>query len=274
MRIRPAAVAGTWYPGSASALARAVDGHLSRVNRDRFFAPDDLIALIAPHAGLKYSGPVAAYAYELLRGRSFEVIVLVGPSHFVAFNGVSIYPEGGFQTPLGVARIDESCARAIMQAAPIVREHQSAHGQEHSLEMQLPFIQHLAPAAMIVPLVVGVQSAATARILGDALGAALADRRALLVASTDLSHYYDAPTAARLDGVVIDHVTRFDVDGLQQALDIEPDHACGGGPLIAVMRASRSLGARDAVVLKYADSGDVSGDKSSVVGYMAAALGR
>jgi AmmeMemoRadiSam system protein B len=119
----------------------------------------------------------------------------------------------------------------------------------------------------------GFQSADTARALGGALGAVLGGRRALLVASTDLSHYHDAVTAARLDRVVIDHVARFDAQGLQRALDRTPDHACGGGPTVAVMRAAYALGARDARVLKYADSGDVSGDKSSVVGYMAAALG-
>jgi MEMO1 family protein len=274
MQIRPAAVAGTWYPESATALVRAVDGHLSRVIAGKSAAPGDLVALIAPHAGLKYSGPVAAYAYGLLRGRSFDVIVLVGPSHFVVFDGVSIYPAGGFQTPLGVVRIAESYARAMMEATPIIREHESAHAREHSLEMQLPFIQHLAPETAIVPLLMGIQSGETARILGDTLATVLAGRRALLVASTDLSHYYDAPTAARLDGVVIDHVRRFDVDGLQEALDTEPNHACGGGPMVAVMRASRALGARDSIVLKYGDSGDISGDKSSVVGYMAAALGR
>jgi MEMO1 family protein len=273
MPIRPAAVAGTWYPGSAPALLRAVDDYLSRIGPS-VSAPDDVVALIAPHAGLKYSGPVAAYAYTLLRGRHFEVIVLVGPSHFVAFDGVSVYPAGGFQTPLGVAPIDQSCARALMQATPIVHEHAVAHGREHSLEMQLPFIQHLAAESAIVPLVMGDQAGETAQILGEALATVLGGRNALLVASTDLSHYQDAATAARLDGVVIDHVTRFDPDGLQRALDSCPDHACGGGPLVAVMRASRALGARKAVVLKYGDSGDVSGDKSSVVGYMAAALGR
>jgi AmmeMemoRadiSam system protein B len=139
--------------------------------------------------------------------------------------------------------------------------------------MQLPFVQRLARDVPIVPLVIGSQTAATARALGDGLASALRDRRALLVASTDLSHYHDAITANRLDQVVVDHVSRLDADGLQRALDRNPDHACGGGPTVAVMRAARSLGARDAVVLKYADSGDVSGDKSSVVGYLAAAIG-
>ena len=139
--------------------------------------------------------------------------------------------------------------------------------------MQLPFLRHLAPGAPIVPLVMGYQHADTARALGDALAAVLRGRRALVVASTDLSHYHDAQIAARLDAVVIDCVSRFDADGLQDALTAQPDHACGGGPTVAVMRAARALGARDAVVLNYADSGDVSGDKSAVVGYMAAALG-
>jgi MEMO1 family protein len=272
--IRPAAVAGTWYPGSAAALGQAVDGHLSRAATAAVDHFDPLIALIAPHAGLMYSGPVAAHAYGLLHRRAFDVIVLVGPSHFVAFDGVAIYRAGGFQTPFGIAPVDERCAADIMKAAPIVREHGAAHSREHSLEMQLPFVQRLAPSTPIVPLVMGFQSAATARALGAALGTVLAGRRALLVASTDLSHYHDAATAARLDGVVIDHVARFDVDGLQRALDLTPDHACGGGPMVAVMRAAHALGARDAVVLDHRDSGDVSGDKSSVVGYMAAALGK
>jgi AmmeMemoRadiSam system protein B len=154
-----------------------------------------------------------------------------------------------------------------------VRDHPAAHIREHSLEMQLPFLKRLAPRAMIVPLVMGWQHADTARALGDALGSALQGRNALLVASTDLSHYHDARTAARLDAVVIDCVSRFDADGLQAALDTRPEHACGGGPTVAVMRAARRLGARDGVILKYADSGDVSGDKSAVVGYLAAALG-
>jgi hypothetical protein len=131
----------------------------------------------------------------------------------------------------------------------------------------------LAPNIPIVPLVMGYQAADTARELGDALAAVLRGRRALVIASTDLSHYHDAQTAAKMDGVVIDCVSRFDADGLQQALDVRPDHACGGGPTVSVMRAARLLGAQDALVLRYADSGDVSGDKSAVVGYLAAAFG-
>jgi AmmeMemoRadiSam system protein B len=268
--VRPAAVAGTWYPGTASTLAAAVDAHLANATRD---VAGDLVALVAPHAGLMYSGPVAAHAYRLLAGRTFDVAILVGPSHFVGFDGVAVYPSGGFSTPFGVAPIDADCAAALLRAAPIVREHAPAHAREHSLEMQLPFLQRVAPGIAIVPLVMGWQTADTVRALAGGLAAVLRGRNALLVASTDLSHYHAAAAAARLDAVVIDHVSRLDADGLQTALDGQPDHACGGGPTVAVMRAARELGARDAVVLQYGDSGDVSGDKSAVVGYLAAAFG-
>jgi hypothetical protein len=197
----------------------------------------------------------------------------VGPSHFVGFDGVAIYPSGGFETPFRVAPIEATCASTLMNTTPVIHEHATAHGREHSLEMQLPFLQRLAADIPIVPMVMGYQTAETACALGDALAAALRGRNALVVASTDLSHYHDSATAAKLDAVVIDCVSRFDADRLQHALDRNPEHACGGGPAVAVMRAARLLGARDAVVLNYADSGDVSGDKSAVVGYLAAALG-
>src|SRR5213083_2104272 len=124
--VRKAAVAGSWYPSSADALATAVDRHLASADRADRKAPGELVALIAPHAGLMYSGPVAAHAYRLLRDRAFDVAVLVGPSHFVGFEGVSVYPSGGFDTPLGVAPIDESCASALLQASPAVKEHAAA----------------------------------------------------------------------------------------------------------------------------------------------------
>jgi AmmeMemoRadiSam system protein B len=271
-RIRPAAVAGTWYPGTSGLLAAAIDQHLMAAGAGA--SPlDDLIAIVAPHAGLMYSGPVAAYAYRQLRDRPIDVVVLVGPSHFLSFDGVAVYRTGGFETPLGIAEIDEECASRLIAASPVVCEHDRAHAREHSLEMQLPFLRRVAPQGRIVPLLMGWQTRATIRALSDALGSTLRGRRALLVASTDLSHYQDAKTAAELDAIVVDHVERFDPEGLQRALDVYPEHACGGGPLVAVMQAARALGACDAVVLRYADSGDVSGDKSAVVGYLAAAFG-
>ena len=267
--LRPAAVAGTWYPASADRLARDVDGYVARADADDVPAP---LAIVAPHAGLTYSGPVAAFAYRAVSARPYSAALLVGPSHFVRFNGVSIWPRGAWQTPFGPVQVDEKLAQAIRAVSPEVVENREAHGREHSLEMQLPFIAYLLPGVPIVPMVMGHQSRETAFGLGDAMARAVIGNTVLLVASSDLSHYQDARTAAKMDSVVLQHVEQLDADGLMQALEEEPHHACGGGPMVAVMHAARQSGATNARVLKYGDSGDVSGDKSAVVGYMAAAI--
>jgi AmmeMemoRadiSam system protein B len=269
---RPAAVAGSWYPGSADRLAREVDDYVGRAQVEERDMP---IAIVAPHAGLKYSGPVAAFAYRAVQHGHFDAAVLIGPSHFIGFTGVSIWPRGAWQTPLGAVRVAEDLAREIAAVSGEVIEHPLAHGREHSLEMQLPFLVHLLPGVPIVPMVMGYQDRETAFALGNALASAIANRsagRVLLVASSDLSHYEDAPTAQTMDAVVLRVVERLDPEGLMQALEREPRHACGGGPIVAVLHAAKRLGATRARVLKYGDSGDVSGDKSSVVGYMAAAI--
>lgn len=268
--IRRAAVAGTWYPGQAGALAREVDQYLERVQPP---AEWDILGLVAPHAGLMYSGPVAAHAYKAVAGRKYDVVVLVGPSHYVGFEGVAIERRGAFATPLGCLPVSETDADAIAAASPVIRDLPAAHAREHSLEMQLPFLQRVLPYTPIVPLVMGHQTPATIAALADALVTGLRDRHALLVASSDLSHFQDVRRASRLDGVVIDAINGFDPETLTRALAKFPDHACGGGPIVSVLRAARGLGAADARVMKYGDSGDVSGDKRSVVGYAAAVLG-
>ena len=272
-RVRRAAVAGQWYPGTRARLVAAVNEHLEAAALDERDTPT-VRAIVAPHAGLMYSGPVAAYAYNAARRAQYKAVVLVGPSHFVPFHGVSIWPAGWWDTPLGEVVIERDLAAAIEAASPAIRDLPEAHGREHSLEMQLPFLAHLMPGVPIVPLVMGHQTRSTATALGDALATVLAPRagEVLLVASSDLSHYEDARTAATLDGVVTRHVEALDPDGLMTSLEREPRHACGGGPMVAVLHAARQLGAIEARVLQYADSGDVSGDKSSVVGYMAAAV--
>ena len=271
--IRPAAVAGSWYPGSAERLAREVDDYVGRAHVDDRDTP---IAIVAPHAGLKYSGPVAAFAYCAAQHGDYDAAVLVGPSHFIGFSGVSIWPRGAWATPFGPVPVAEDLARGIAALSGDVMEHPLAHGREHSLEMQLPFLAHLLPGVPIVPMVMGYQDRETAFALGEALASAITNRtsprRALLVASSDLSHYKDAPTAQTMDAVVLHAVERLDPEGLMEALEREPHHACGGGPIVAVLHAARRLGATRARVLQYADSGDVSGDKSSVVGYMAAGI--
>lgn len=270
---RPPAVAGSWYPSGKAQLAYAVDTLLAAAVAEG--APRCPRAIVVPHAGLVYSGPVAAYAYRLVGQWRYAAAVLVGPSHFVGFGGVSIWPRGAWQTPLGAVPVAEQLAAAIAAESTDVIEYAAAHAREHSLEMQLPFVARLLPDVPIVPLVMGHQRRATAAALGDALARAIATRRdedVLLVASSDLSHYEEAATAARLDAVMLKHVGALDADGLMDALEREPRHACGGGPMVAVLRAAVQLGCTDARVLRYADSGDVSGDKSSVVGYMAAVI--
>jgi AmmeMemoRadiSam system protein B len=273
--VRPCAVCGSWYPGSAPLLARAIDGHLAAAHPGD--VPEYPRAVIAPHAGLMYSGPVAAYAYSLVRQCTYEAVVLVGPSHFIPFHGVSIWPRGMWQTPFGDVPVATDLAAAIAAESREVVELADAHTREHSLEMQLPFIARLLPGVPIVPLVMGYQRRETSYALGDALARVLASRPAdaapvLLVASSDLSHYEDAATASRLDAVVARHVDALDADGLMDALEREPAHACGGGPMVSVLRAAALAGATRAEVLRYADSGDVSGDKTAVVGYLAAGI--
>jgi hypothetical protein len=276
MSIRAAAVAGTWYPGTRGALEREVDTYLEAV-------PDaaamDVRAIIAPHAGIMFSGPVAAHAYKAAAAAGpYDVAVLVGPSHFVPFEGVAVSPDTAFDSPLGLAAVDER-GIAALSSFPLVSKRRAPHQREHSLEMQLPFLRRLLPDVPIVPLVMGFQRRETILELGTALAAAFDGRQPLLIASTDLSHFFDAGRAASLDGVVRSHVERFDPHGLLARFEEFPEEergrwvACGGGPAVAVMLAARGLGATEARVLKYGHSGEISGDNASVVGYMAAAAG-
>ena len=275
MKVRPAAVAGSWYPGSAAALTRDVDEYLEQAAA---WPGGAIRAVIAPHAGLMFSGAVGAFAYKAAATQSYDVAVLVGPSHFVGFDGVALFPDGAFATPLGNAVIDEQGSRAIARS-PIVRSLPQAHEREHSLEMQLPFLRRVLPDVPIVPLLMGHQTRDTIMGFGDALAAAFRGRRALLVASSDLSHYFDAATAQQLDGRVQAHINAFDPEGLLALYEQYPVHergryvACGGGAAIAVLMAARALDAGNARVLKYAHSGEVSGDYDGVVGYVAAAVG-
>jgi AmmeMemoRadiSam system protein B len=233
-----------------------------------------LVALISPHAGLKYSGPIAAAGYRLLEGQSFESVVLLGPSHRVAFDGLATYPEGGFATPLGIAAIDSELARSFESATPRARPIPEVHRGEHCLEMQLPFLQHLLPESRILPVMMGNQSARNVEAAASALVRAVSASayRVLLLASSDLSHYERRDRARELDSEVLDRIESFDPEALEDLLEDERGHACGGGPMVAVMMAARELGARESRILAYGDSGDVSGDTDAVVGYVSAAF--
>jgi hypothetical protein len=192
----------------------------------------------------------------------------------VAFDGIAVWPEGRFDTPLGPLTIDADVASRLVHSDAVLRMDSRPHVREHSLELQLPFLARVMPRVPIVAVLMGRQTRSLVDALAAALAGVLRGRRSLLVASSDLSHYQDRTTARRLDQVVLDHVGHCDADGLQATLEHFPGHACGGGPMVAVMRAATALGGTGASIVHYADSGDVSGDVSQVVGYMSAAIGR
>lgn len=268
--IRRSPIAGSWYPGEPDRVAAEVEACLSQVRLPSI--DGRLRALVSPHAGLHFSGPVAAWGYSLLRGCRDLTVVLVGPWHRPHFEAVSLYARGAWETPLGSVPVDEDLAAALL-ACKGIEDRSEAHLREHSIEMQLPFLQHLVAGLRIVPILLSTQSRQEVDALAVALSNTLPGREALLVASSDLSHYEPAPVAHQLDSEVIRRVERFDADGLMSLIERAPHHACGGGPIVAVMRAARGLGAERASVLRYGDSGDVAPhDKREVVGYMSAAL--
>jgi MEMO1 family protein len=270
--VRRAALAGSWYPGRASSIRTEVESYLALVPATPSLGR--VVGLISPHAGLRYSGPVAAHGYALLRGQTNLTVVLVGPSHRVPFDGLAIFARGAFETPLGRVPIDEDLVDRLLEAHSFVVDLRQPHLREHSLEMQLPFLQHLVPGLRIVPILMGHQKREEVEALSQALAVALAGREdALLVASTDLSHYHPAPLANELDAAVVGDVRDFDAEALMARLLRSPGHACGGGPAVAVMKAAAALGADRSCILRYSDSGEVGErDRSSVVGYLAAAF--
>jgi AmmeMemoRadiSam system protein B/AmmeMemoRadiSam system protein A len=269
--VRRPVVAGAFYPGEADALASLIDRMLDDAGTNEL--DGDVMALVAPHAGYMYSGAVAAHAYAAVAGRRYDTVIVVAPSHRVAFRGASVFDGGSYETPLGGVPVDRATVATLREKGLVFDPR--AHAQEHSLEVQVPFLQRALSSFEIVAIVMGEQSEAAVRTLAGSLADAVRERpgrRFLLVASTDLSHYHDQRTANVLDGVAVEAVDAFDPEGLLSALASGECEACGGGPTAAVLMAARSLGADRAEVLRYATSGDVTGDMSQVVGYMAAAV--
>ncbi len=266
--LRKSAIAGSWYPGKSSTLKQDIEKYFA-------YVPDsdlagEIAGLVAPHAGYLISGQVAAYAYKLIRGKKYDAVVIVGPSHRVAFPGVSIFSRGGYETPLGVVPVAEDLADNIKKFSGIVNDIPAAHLQEHSLEIQLPFLQVALGDISFVPLVMGDQRANTCYELAEAIYQAGHDKKLLIVGSSDLSHFHNYNDALQLDAVVLKHLQSGDAAGLLKSLDSDIGEACGGGPMAVAMLAAKKMGADKSQVLKYANSGDVTGDKSSVVGYASA----
>ncbi|MEK6742073.1 MAG: AmmeMemoRadiSam system protein B [Nitrospirota bacterium] len=269
--VKEPAVAGTFYPGERDELSRAVDGFLaSSVSTP---AEGRLIALIAPHAGYMYSGQVAAYSYRHLSERSVDTVILIGASHFSAYAGVSIYAEGSWRTPLGNVKINEKIARSLLNEKAGVTFFRDAFTKEHSLEVQLPFLQRTVKDLTIVPILMGAPTQASFTHLTDRLTEIIRKNdRVIIIASTDLSHYHGYDAAVVKDRKVIDAVARMSVEDLQGLLSTREGEACGGDPVLLAMLVSRNLGATNGVLYRYANSGDVTGDKKRVVGYTAMGL--
>ncbi|MBC7261264.1 MAG: AmmeMemoRadiSam system protein B [Chloroflexi bacterium] len=265
--VRHSVIAGSWYPGNAKQLCAMIDEFLNNVPPQRL--EGDLVGLIAPHAGYIYSGQVAAYAYALLRGKPFSKVVIVSPVHRIYPGRFAVTDKAFYETPLGLVPVDTELLQAIEQHITLNRVSQD---MEHSLEIQLPFLQHVLGNFALTPIMMGEQDWESAMELGQALAKAIGKEPVLLVASTDLSHFHRYDIAVRLDQLVLDHITAYDPEGLARTLAMQKAEACGGGPVMAVMVAAQKLGANRAVLLKYMNSGDVTGDRSSVVGYAAVAL--
>ena len=266
--VREPALAGTWYPGEPEVLSRDVKRYLENTKKEKMGG--EIVALVSPHAGYMYSGQVAAYAYKLVEGMSFDSVIVVGPSHRFAFKGASLWAQGGFRTPLGVVPVDAELSKKLMEKWKEIRFIPEAHHQENSLELQIPFLQTVLKPFKLVPIAMEPDwSWESCQFLASAVAETVRGKKVLLVASTDLSHYHSYQQAVEMDRIVSNHIDRFEIEGLNRDLRSGRAEACGGGPVVTIMLAAKALGADKGRVVKYLNSGDVTGDPRRVVGYAA-----
>jgi len=268
--IREPAVAGMFYPGDRLTLDREVDALFKRVKVKKI--KGEVCGLISPHAGYIYSGYTAANGYRLLEGMSVQTVVIIAPSHREYFRGISVFSGSAYSTPLGVLEVDDELRSELVRDGGVIQASLSGHREEHAIEVQLPFLQKVLSNFKILPIVMGDQRREFCIALGKRLGKILKGKSALLVASSDLSHYYPYDIACKLDQVVINDLEEFGEERLLEDLDTQRAEACGGGPIVAMLIAAKELGADKVEVLHYCNSGDVTGDKAGVVGYLSAAV--
>jgi len=272
-RVRPAAVAGSWYPDDPDELTRMVDGMLASVG------PVDgaPLALVVPHAGYAYSGPVAAAGFAQLAQGEYDVAVIIAADHQPPLSDpISVWAEGGFETPLGVVPVDVGLAEALLEADPRIAFDPAAHEGEHPIEIELPFLQRACPGCAVVPILMGTDDDETVQALSDALLAALPGRKAVVIASSDLSHYPRREDALWVDSATLAAMETGDPDAVRAAIASSmragvPNLvtcACGEGPILVAMRVAAGLGAETVTVLRYANSADSPyGNADQVVGY-------
>jgi hypothetical protein len=234
-----------------------------------------ILAAVAPHAGYPYSGPVAAYTYAALKGHKYSRVVLIAPSHYVGFDFTSVYDGDAYTTPLGQVPVDKEFAHRLAKMSSTIelsdRGHQATkEAPEHSVEVELPWLQKVVGNFQLVPIVMGDQSYESSRALGVALAKLLRDdHETLVLASSDLSHYHPYAEAETIDHKTLHALEAWDYFSMSRNFQTRTWEACGGAPIVAAMIYAERMGANKAEVLKYANSGDITGDHSRVVGYSA-----
>lgn len=272
--VRPSPIAGTWYAGNREVLARQIDEYLERAVLPEL--PGEVMAVVAPHAGHRYSGAVAGHAFAVLRGRAPKLAAVVAPMHHPYSQPLITTSHTAYATPLGSIPVERAALAELnseLQAQLGFTLAAIAHDPEHSLEIELPFLQRaLASDFELLPVMVRVQEPAVSEALGKALARVLRGRDFVLVASTDLSHFYDQETALALDRAMLAEIEAFSPEGAFAAERTGKGFACGLAAVTAVLWAARELGADQVKILKHATSADVTGDYASVVGYGAAAI--
>ena len=267
--IRHPAVAGLFYPSDSHKLRTEIQTMLSASESKPVTA--NIFGIVSPHAGYVYSGKTAAYGFNLLKNKNYNKVIIISPSHREYFAGVSVYNGDAYQTPLGVVSVDKELAQKIVEGSKTIFFGMEGHRQEHAVEVQIPFLQTVLKDFKIVPIVMGDQGRVFIEDLTGQISKAT-DDKTVIVASSDLSHFYTKQKAFELDSVVAKHISNFDFEKLQDDLDHRKCEACGGGPIVVLMKAAALLDKKKSMLLNRSDSGDVSGDYSEVVGYLSAAI--
>jgi hypothetical protein len=272
--VRPPSVAGLFYPADKNGLESTCRRLLEEARSDLKAEPSrGIYGIIAPHAGYQYSGYTAAHGYSLLQPNEFESVIIVSPSHREYFDGISVFSGKSYATPIGEVEVDHRLRELFMETAgEWVIESRAGHKAEHALEVQLPFLQLCLGSFKLLPIVMGDQKRKYCESLGKAIADLTGKGDTLVVASSDLSHYYDYDTANALDSVCTADVSALDPDKLMEDLESRRCEACGGGPISALLFAARARGGMEANILYHCNSGDTTGDKSGVVGYLSAVI--
>ena len=269
MKIRHQQVAGYFYPAEKEKLENDISLLLNVAKPEKSF--NKIFGIVSPHAGYVYSGKTAAYVYNLIKDKSYKTVIVISPSHAEYFPGICIYDGDAYETPLGIVEIDQNITDKLTENSKLVFRGIQGHKREHALEVQIPFLQSVLKDFKIVPIVMGDQSKMFVDHLAEKISKVV-DEETLTVASSDMSHFYDSSEANRLDSVVEQRINEFDFEQLLKDLDDHECEACGGGPIAAMMKAASLKNINKSLVINRSDSGDVTGDKSEVVGYLSAVV--